>query len=170
MSKLAQTLLLLSRLDYANLSYQQTEISGMIQDIAQRFDPEGSRLKLSMPPGTFSVYGNNASLVELFTIFIENALKYSPEKSTIHVKLTPEAKYARFTISNKGPGIRADKLPYIFDRFFRADESRTGKGGTGLGLALAKQIIKLHNGTVTVKSTPGKLTKFTVLLPVKKAH
>ena len=74
---------------------------------------------------------------------------------------------AGFTISNEGKGIAPESLPYIFDRFYRADTSRTGgdKRGYGLGLSLAKKLVELNSGELTASSGKNQLTTFRVLLP-----
>jgi signal transduction histidine kinase len=74
---------------------------------------------------------------------------------------------AGFEVANEGKGIQAEALPHIFDRFYRADTSRTGgeKRGYGLGLSLAKKIVELHNGELSVSSGMERLTTFRVLLP-----
>ncbi len=74
----------------------------------------------------------------------------------------------KIRIQDRGPGIRAKELPYIFDRFYRADSSRSkyGVSGYGLGLAIAKNIIELHQGTITAKSKPGDGSTFNIAIPV----
>ena len=68
-------------------------------------------------------------------------------------------------VSDTGPGIEPEHLPHIFQRFYRADESRTTNGESGLGLAIAKSLVEAHGGTITVESTVGQGTTFTVALP-----
>jgi signal transduction histidine kinase len=108
------------------------------------------------------------SIEELITILIDNALKYSPAASKIRVNLRRSGKKARFEVINTGRGIKPEDLPHIFDRFYRADESRTSgkKTGFGLGLSLAKKIVELHKGDFSVSSQPGKETIFVVSLPL----
>ena len=101
------------------------------------------------------------------TILVDNALKYSPEKSKITIKLSRQGRQALFTITNGGEGISSKDLPHIFDRFYRPDNSRT-HGGTGLGLALAKDIVAMYKGELSVSSASGRDTTFRFTLPITK--
>lgn len=161
---LSKTLLQLSRLDFSNLEFEKVNLGNVAAEVAQRYDKNASRIDLSLPKNSVAVKANQASIEELLTILIDNALKYSPEKSKIKASVAVQGKQAVFSITNAGPGIAEDKLPRIFDRFYRADESRTA-GGSGLGLALAKEIVSLHKGELSVSSRPGETT-FRVFLPI----
>lgn len=118
------------------------------------------------------VFGNKQSLVELFAILLDNAIKYSPAKSTITIKTTKDKKYGIITITDKGNGIKATDLPHIFKRFYRADQSRSKNkaDGYGLGLAIAKSIVDIHKGKINAQSTPNKGTEFTVKLKLAKSR
>lgn len=164
LTTLSTTLLQLSRMDYSSLDFDKVNINTVAEEVTQRYDKNASRIKLSLPKSATHIKANQASIEELFTILVDNALKYSPEKSKITAEIAVRGKQAQFTISNGGKGIPADKLPRIFDRFYRADESRT-KGGAGLGLSLAKEIIELHRGELQVTSTDNKTT-FRIVLPL----
>jgi len=117
----------------------------------------------------FTLEGNRQTLVELFVIFLDNAIKYSPPRSK--VKLTSEKTDGNVLINIADQGIGIDKkdIPHLFDRFYRADKSRAkfGVAGYGLGLSIAKQIIDRHHGLIKVQSKPNKGSIFTVQLPVK---
>lgn len=169
LTQLSQTLLYLSRLDYSGLEFQTVDLGLVIRTVVQRYDKNSSRFKLSLPEAPLNVKANSSSIAELFTILIENAQRYSPIGSEISAALRTEGKKAIFEISNQGEGIPRDKLPYIFDRFYRGDDSRTDEG-VGLGLALAKDIVSIHNGELLVKSTPNKKTTFIVRLPLKRKN
>lgn len=111
--------------------------------------------------------GDFQSLVELVNILLDNAIKYSPSGSEVKLTTTRKDKSLLLSVADKGQGIKASELPRIFDRFYRADTSRNKDqaNGYGLGLAIAKKIVELHNGTIEVKSAPGKGSVFTVALP-----
>ena len=108
------------------------------------------------------------AVIDLVKILIDNAIQYSPKDTKITIDIYRKDNMAHFDITNLGEGIAADKLPHIFDRFFRADSSRTENGhkSFGLGLALAKNIVELHNGDLSVTSQPGKETTFSFCFPL----
>lgn len=113
------------------------------------------------------INGDKQNLVELFVILLDNAIKYSPKKTTIAVSSQSTDHHVVIAVSDEGMGIAKEDLPYIFDRFYRADASRTKQSvlGYGLGLSIAKKIVNSHNGSIQVKSNSGKGTTFTVQLP-----
>ena len=168
LSRLSQTLLQLSRLDYDNIQKESLSLEATTRRIAHRFDKTGERIKFTAAKSLPMIVANRASIEELVTILIDNALKYSPPDSQISVHVGKRAQKACLEIINTGEGIRPEVLPLIFERFFRADTSRTGNGknGYGLGLALAKKIVEIHNGEITASSAPQHATTFTVLLPI----
>jgi len=97
---------------------------------------------------------------------IDNAIKYSMEKGKIQIKAVKTDSGVSFSIKDSGIGISKKHLPRLFERFYRVDKARSREqGGTGLGLAIVKHIIQAHGGHVTVKSTPGKGSIFTIHLP-----
>ncbi|MTK10797.1 MAG: HAMP domain-containing histidine kinase [Clostridiaceae bacterium] len=104
---------------------------------------------------------------EAVRIFVDNSIKYTPEGGTIKLDSYKKDDKAIITIGDTGTGISSEDLPYIFDRFYRADKSRTKtSGGTGLGLAIAKWIIDNHNGIVDVWSKPDIGTIIKITLPI----
>ena len=100
-------------------------------------------------------------------ILLDNAVKYSAPKSCIRMGLRRENRSAVLWVENSGETIPPEKLSHIFDRFYRADESRTGGESFGLGLAIARSIIQGHRGSITCTSAQD-LTRFTVTLPLQK--
>lgn len=166
---LSKTLLQLSRLDHANLEQEDINLNTLASEVIQRYDKNAQRIKLKVPTQALMTRGNVAGIEELFTILVDNALKYSPADSQIKAVLSLQGRQAQFDITNKGAGIPADKLPHVFDRFYRANDSRTD-GGAGLGLALAKEIVAIHKGELSVTSTPGKETTFRFLLPLLRKN
>lgn len=115
----------------------------------------------------FEISGNKDVLINLFIILIDNAVKYSPEKSKISILTKKTDHMIVVNISDEGIGISSKDIPHIFDRFYRADISRSKQkiSGYGLGLSIAKKIVDNHNGTINVKSQEGKGTTFIVKLP-----
>ncbi len=125
----------------------------------------------------YFVKGDKESLTQLFGILLDNAIKYSPEKSVINIKTEKTDHSVLVHVTDQGIGIEKKDIPHIFNRFYRADSSRTKQNapGYGLGLSIAKKIADSHRGTISVKSEPGKSlpagrqgTTFTVQLPMMK--
>ena len=112
--------------------------------------------------------GNSLALTELLVTLLDNGVKYGRDKGRIEVKMRTTSNDAIITISDDGIGIKADDLPFIFDRFYRADTSRSKDtvDGYGLGLSLALQIAQVHHGTIIADSIAGKGSIFTVRLPL----
>ena len=111
------------------------------------------------------VNGDSEKLTRMIVNLIDNAIKYTPEGSTITLSLFRDGDWACLEVADNGVGIAPEHLPHIFDRFYRTDKSRSrNKGGTGLGLAIVKEIAEQHGGKVTVTSDSGKGSTFTVWL------
>lgn len=168
LTNLSQMLLHLARAEHTDLEMTTISLPTLTKEIVQRYDRTGKRIEVKKSGKVPSIIGNRAGIEELLTILVDNALKYSPDKSLVSIRLAQRGGKAAFEITNTGKGISAEDLPHIFDRFYRADSSRTGgeKSGFGLGLALAKKIVEIHNGELSASSAPGHATTFTVLLPI----
>ena len=168
LAKISQTLLLLSRLEHSAIATGRVAVDDIVRRIVDNANQKQSRIIYTPPDKPLYITAHQVSIDELVTILIDNALKYSPPTSHITVTLKKRGRKARLQVVNSGKGIHADELPYIFERFYRADESRTGgeKTGFGLGLSIAKKIVELHKGDLSVSSHPGKTTTFTVSLPL----
>lgn len=168
LSSMSQMLLSLAKMDYDKLDFQIIDAGTVARDVAQKYDKNAKRILLRTPKVPIKVIANKGSIEQLFTILVDNALKYSPKESKINITLSQIGKKAVFSISNSGAPIPSDKLPRIFDRFYRVNESRSD-GGAGLGLALAKEIVTIHRGELEVESTKNKTT-FRVVLPLKQKN
>lgn len=112
------------------------------------------------------ITGNKERLVELFVILLDNAIKYSHQQSTIHLRSVTKDTSLIVTISDEGIGIPKKDLPHIFDRFYRADKSRSQADGYGLGLSIAKKIADIHGISIDVESKETKGSTFSVTLPI----
>jgi signal transduction histidine kinase len=119
------------------------------------------------------VCGDRDRLKQVFLNLISNGIKYTPKGGEVVVSLGKVGKQAQLTVSDNGPGIPADDLPHVFERFYRAEKSRVrsrdGKG-FGLGLSIAYWIVKNHDGQIDVSSTMGKGTTFSVHLPLSDGN
>jgi len=114
-----------------------------------------------------SIQGDRQGLVQVLVILLDNAIKYSPQKCTVHIEGRAQGKHILLSVSDEGPGIRATDLPHIFERFYRADPSRSAHkvSGYGLGLSIAQKIVQQHHGEISAASTLGQGATFTVKLP-----
>lgn len=114
------------------------------------------------------VLGDEISIKEVVVILLDNAIKYSDPKKTIELASRVQGKTASISVTDHGPGMKATDTLYIFDRFYRADQSRSREHieGYGLGLPIAKQIVEMHGGSIEVKSKLGVGSTFIVKLPL----
>jgi signal transduction histidine kinase len=123
------------------------------------------------------VRGDRERLREVLVTLLDNAIKYTDDRGRVDLVVTRSNRRATITVSDTGIGIPADDLAHIFERFYRVDRARSrDSGGTGLGIAIARQIVEAHGGSIRAESTPGKGTTFTVELralahePVTRPH
>jgi len=169
LTTLAEGLLQLAHTDNNGLPTERvparTIADGAMERVAANAKKHGITIKSTVTEA--SVAAETVSATEALVTLLENAIKYSPEQSTVTLKVTQDQRSVHFAVRDKGPGIAANELPHIFDRFYRADSSRTKQGvsGYGLGLAIAKSIADAHGGSVKVNSTVGKGSTFTLTLP-----
>lgn len=150
-------------------SPRPVDLKEVVDLAAARYEKAAAAKKINLNAASAGVKasGDRESLVELVSILLDNAIKYSPAGSKVAVSAGRHGKFSIIAVSDKGEGINQADLPRIFDRFYQADSSRHkhGKGGYGLGLAIAKRIAEAHKGHITVSSVAGKGTTFTVFLP-----
>ena len=117
-----------------------------------------------------TIVGDGERLTELLRNLLENAINYTPPGTEIVVRLQRSHRRAQLIVSDSGPGIAPEHLPYVWDRFYRVDKARSRSlGGSGLGLAIVKYIVEAHGGTVNLTSIPGTGTTFTIHLPLDAA-
>lgn len=128
---------------------------------------KAKQIKIKTVLAAVSVKADEQSLTELMVILLENAIKYSPTKTTVTVSAKAVKDRVELAVKDEGPGISAEDAPHIFERFYRADSSRSKNQaeGYGLGLALAEQIAQLHGSSIHMKSVLGKGAEFSVSLP-----
>jgi signal transduction histidine kinase len=152
---------------------QEVIMNKVISKTMKKIEPlaQKKNIKLDLKTDTeneYKVKADEESLKELFFIFLDNAIKYSPEETTITVSLEKKDHIVLVSIQDQGIGIEAKDIPHIFDRFYRADKSRSKNtvAGYGLGLSIAQKIVQTYNGTINVKSKPGEGTSFIIRLPI----
>lgn len=132
---------------------------------------KSKHIRIVNDTGDESVTANPAMLSELFVIFLDNAVKYSPEHSTVTLGSRRKDGRVQVTVADTGIGIAPEDIPHLFDRFYRTDKARTKQdaGGYGLGLSIAKQIAQRHNASITVHSEPDHGTRFSISFPEARA-
>ena len=170
MKALVEDMLTLSRAESGRAApFAPLDLSDLVTDAALRFEPvafeAGHPLQYDIQNGA-SLSGDRQQLDQLLDILLDNAVKYAAEDAPIRLTLDISGKNAVLAVENPGDPIPPDKLPHLFDRFYRVDDARTGAGGFGLGLAIAQQIVHRHKGIITAASD-ARATRFTVTLPLR---
>lgn len=152
-----------------NSTYSSVAISEILSDAIRRVKPlaEQKHITIAHNIQDATVSGDQYGLTEVFMILLDNAVKYSQKSKEITVIANKKDSVVNVSFMDTGVGIAKKDLPYIFDRFYRADSSRA-RNGYGLGLSIAKKIIAFHHGSITVESKPGKGSTFTVTLPINR--
>ena len=152
------------------LSLEPVDLKHLLEKIIHSLHPLTKEKDLTLnwnaPDEPVTISGDERLLTRLFYNLVHNAYRYSNAGGQITVALTKTSDFAEIKLRNTGIGIPKDDLPFIFERFYRADKSRAREtGGTGIGLALVRKITDLHQGTITVQSKVGHETEFIVQLP-----
>jgi signal transduction histidine kinase len=114
-----------------------------------------------------SAFIDPARMRQVIDNLLSNAVKYGAERGRIEIGVTQNRDHVMLVVRDDGPGISAEEIPRLFDRFFRADAvRRTSTHGSGLGLSISRNIVRAHGGEITVKSAPGDGAAFVVRLPL----
>lgn len=168
---LTANLLSLSSSSINNLPKTEVELGAGLQQVVEKILPLAKSKKININQHLESalVWGNQESLKKLWMILLDNAIKYSPDGGRIDINLEKQKKDVVISIADSGIGIRADELEKIFERFYRADSSRSKMNvpGYGLGLSMAQRIVKAHDGQIRAESGLGQGSRFVVKLPSK---
>jgi len=173
LNDIIQDLLTLSRLESATpgVNFEPIELAPLLEALGDEYrrrpNAEGHKITVDASPGIGILNADPVKLSQVFSNLIDNALKYTPKGSGIglhaHVLPTGEIEIA---VRDNGPGIPAEDLPHIFERFYRVDKGRSREtGGTGLGLSIVKHIVQLHGGRVWAESEQGQGTSIIMHLP-----
>lgn len=173
MNRLVNDLLSLARLDSGLLipeKFSDFAFNECIEDaaalVALPAEKRGVRIITDLRSGA-AVSGEKEKLTEAILNIIENAVKYNKEGGSVVISASLDDKEAMVRIEDTGMGIAEDERDRIFERFYRADRSRSTEG-TGLGLSISKAVIEAHNGRIEVSGSPGKGSCFTVIIPAAK--
>lgn len=171
MQSLAENLLMLAQYQHTNSSMvkEKVPLGEVVGKAIVRVQPlaKAKSQKISRNIGEENIWGNEKALVDLVVILLDNAVKYSPAKKEINIRLEKTDGHIQLLVKDNGTGIKENDRPHIFDRFYRGDmaRGREGSGGYGLGLAIAKRIAEEHGGTIKVESETGKGSTFILILP-----
>jgi len=182
MGRLVRDLLDLARMESGHMDFRfaPTDLRLMLDRVWRKFavygKEHGVSVELDMPadePLTLEE-ADEDRLEQVLTNLLDNALRHTPSGKRIRISAAREESaagtYVRVSVADEGQGIAAEDLPFIFERFYKADKARTRSsgGGTGLGLAIARQIVEAHGGRIDVESTVGQGSTFSILLPVRR--
>lgn len=150
------------------LQFRQVELLELADRVKDSFETalKEKQICCTVEGEALFVLGDKKRLYQVVYNLLSNAVKYTPEGGTICVRIGKEAGMVKLTVRDSGIGISAQELPFVFERFFRADRSRNRRtGGSGIGLSIVKAIVLAHGGTVSVESEVGQGSTFTVVLP-----
>lgn len=174
LTQLTKNLLVLSRTDAQVEQSQPQQIS--VQRIlkksadSMKLIAQQKKIKLVVQGVDHPIVVDSGSIMEAITIVLDNAIKYSPIETSVKMVALAEGKWVVVTISDEGPGIEQSDLPHLFKRFYRADKSRSQAEGFGLGLSIAKRLIKANNGTIQIQSQLKQGTTVTIKLPAPRSQ
>ena len=167
LTALVEDLLLLARTDSGALVLERTpvDLADVAVEAVGTLTPVATQrgVRLEVDPRPTPVAGDPIRLRQLVTILADNALAHSPAGTAVAVRVRPDGPNAMLTVEDQGPGIRAEDLPRIFERFWRADNAPAG--GTGLGLSIAAWIVEAHGGVIAAANRPEGGARFEVRLP-----
>ena len=168
MRKLIESLLELARLDAGQepMKRLKFDLSQTAWDCVEMIRPlaaeRGVRIHCDLP--AVDGHGDAERLAQVITNLLANAVQYNKANGEVRISAKLQGSMILLAVSDTGPGISSEDLPHVFERFYRADQSRSS-GQTGVGLAISKAIVEAHGGTIEVLSKPGAGTTFTVVLP-----
>ena len=170
MQKLLQQLMALAQFDAGKgiVMQEPVDLQQLVEGCIQQIKPfaEEEGVAISQELGHAESIGDADRLSQVVTNLLANAVAYSNERGEIDVSLRSEDGSVFVEISDNGIGMAEEDVPHIFERFYRADKSRSGEGDhSGLGLPICKEIVEANRGDIAVESTLGEGAKFTVRLP-----
>jgi len=171
LTRLIKDLLDLSQIESGDfpLRLADFDINKLLRQVlvryADRGEAKGLEMEVDFRQESCFCRADVDRIEQVLNNLVDNAVKYTPENGRIAIWTHDTGQRTLVSISNTGPGIPSEDLPYVFERFYKTDKSHTDKTGTGLGLAIARKIVTQHGGNLSVRSTPGKETCFLMGLP-----
>ena len=173
MRRMVDELLTLARFDAGQMvmARDPVELGPLLQGCVEKLSPQAQAAGVALEfdvPAPLSVTGDADRLAQVFTNLLDNALVHTPASGKVALAVRPAdgGGGVEVTVTDAGEGIPAESLSRIFERFYQVDKSRRRSRGAGLGLAITKEIVEAHGGTITAESVVGLGTRFTVRLPV----
>ncbi|MEH2957253.1 HAMP domain-containing sensor histidine kinase [Candidatus Merdisoma sp. JLR.KK006] len=171
MSGLIEDMLLLTHMENHTWTIEKrpTELDTLLLETFEAFEPVAAeksiRLFIELPEHSLPPCSCDPERIrQVLSILLHNGISYTPSNGQIHLSLTFDARGYRMQVADNGIGIPDSEKAHIFDRFYRADQARSKKGHFGLGLSIASEIIKAHQGKILVGDTPGGGSTFTIVL------
>jgi PAS domain S-box-containing protein len=170
MERLIRDLLEIKRIEagYFALERERVSVQAILTEARETFEPVAAgrelRLEQRVPDDQLYVFADRERVLQVFSNLVGNAAKFTPAGGTISLEAEQKAGAVLFSVFDSGPGIPADHIPHVFDRFWQA--RRTGRQGIGLGLAIVKGIVEAHGGSVWVESEPGVGSVFRFSIPL----
>jgi two-component system, OmpR family, sensor kinase len=168
MRNLVESLLVLSRGDEGTgIEVGRHDLAAVAEEAAQAAQTSADgrvSIQYVRPAHAVEATFDRDRVFQVASILLDNAIKYTPDGGRVLVRVEEENGGTALEVSDTGIGIPEDRLPLVFERFYRADQSRTD-GGVGLGLSIARQIAEAHGGSIKVRSAPGKGSTFTFYIP-----
>lgn len=172
LSHMINQLLVLASAEAGEIQWtdQRVDLSALTASLADQLDPVATNKKITLEtdvPPNINIRGDASWIERVILNLLDNAIKFTPEGGRVKISVTAEAGQAILRVQDNGIGIPPESLPHIFDRFYRAEPSRSKQiEGVGLGLALARWIVEKHRGRILAESQPGQGTTLTVILPL----
>ena len=171
MALLVDDLFALARLDSRTPVSEDLSLTALVAEVGEELEALAVQHRLRLRTdfaAQVTIEGDEEGLKRAVANLVDNAIRYAPEDSEIVLAAGAEASWAWISVTDQGPGIPAEQQERVFDRFWRADVSRSrDRGGTGLGLAIVRQITLAHRGSVQLLSEPGHGSTFIVWLPIR---
>ncbi|HWD87384.1 MAG TPA: ATP-binding protein [Mucilaginibacter sp.] len=166
-SVLIDELLNVSKLNQGQLHLNKTRFkaSQVIIDSGQHVALDGTHKIVTDGDTEIEIFADPERIEQVLVNFINNAVKYAPHSREILISVYKENKAVRFAVSDKGPGIAAEKVPHLFQRYYRVDSQGIQFSGLGLGLYISSEIVKKHGGQIGVETEPGKGSTFWFTIP-----
>jgi signal transduction histidine kinase/ligand-binding sensor domain-containing protein/DNA-binding response OmpR family regulator len=175
--RLINQLLDFSKLESGKMNLQANKgdivffVKGLLMSFQSLAEQKQITYRFTSDRESIEIYFDRDKVEKIITNLISNAFKFTPAHGEITIRIAKNEHNVQISVRDTGQGISSEKLPHIFDRFYQADDSLTrNQEGTGIGLALTKELVELHHGTIEVISKPNQGSEFSISLPIGRGH